>query len=77
MRHPSVETLKTHRLIADIRRVVDILNDGIAEEEARTGISDRREPGYPVRARALVARRDNLECTIASLQQRVRRDRGA
>ena len=77
MRHPSAEALKTHRLIADIRRVVDILNDGIAEEEARTGITDRREPGYPMRARALVARRDNLESTIASLQQRVGGERGA
>jgi len=77
MRHPSVEALKTSRLIADIRHVVDILNDDIAEEEARSGISDRRKAGYPVRARALIARRDNLESTIASLQQRVGGEREA
>jgi hypothetical protein len=71
MRHASLEELQTCRLIADIRRVVDILNGDIAEEEARCGISDPIKPEYPMHARALVARRDNLESTIASLEKRV------
>jgi hypothetical protein len=77
MRHPSLEELQTSRLIADIRRVVDILKVDIAEEETRCGVSDPRKAEYPMRARALVARRDNLEATIASLQQRVGGERGA
>ena len=51
--------------------MVDILNGDIAEEEARCGISDPIKPEYPMHARALVARRDNLESTIASLEKRV------
>jgi hypothetical protein len=62
--------------MADIRRVVDILNSDIAQEEALAGVSDLTRPEYPILARALVARRQNLESTIVSLQQRVGGERG-
>lgn len=67
MKHPSVEALQTRRLIEDIRRVVDILNVDIAHE----GISDPQLPEYSIVARALAARRENLECTLAALEQRL------
>jgi hypothetical protein len=57
MKHPSVQALQTRRLIADIRRVVDILNVDIAQEESATGISDPKLPEYSMVARALTARR--------------------
>lgn len=70
MKHASLEELQTSRLIADIRRVVDILNGEIAEEEKRCGVSNRQRPDYPMHARALIARRDNLKSTIALLEKR-------
>jgi hypothetical protein len=71
MKHPSVQALQTRRLIADIRRVVDILSVHITEEENLTGISDPRLPEYSMVARALTARRVNLECTLAALERRL------
>jgi hypothetical protein len=71
MKHPSVEALQTRRLIADIRRVVDILKVDIAHEESSTGISDPELPEYSDVAKALTARRVNLECTLAALEQRL------
>jgi hypothetical protein len=70
MRHRSLEALQTRRLIADIRRVVEILNVDIAEEEADSGVSDPTRPEYPMLARALLARRDNLVNTLSSLEAR-------
>lgn len=71
MKHVSLQALQTRRLIADIRRVVNILNVEIAEEETLAGVSDPAKPEYPTLARALVARRQNLESTVASLEERV------
>jgi hypothetical protein len=71
MRHPSVQFQQTRRLIADIRRLVDIINVNIAREESLTGISNPALPEYPKFARALVARRENLESTLASLEQQL------
>ena len=34
-------------------------------------MSDRSDPAYPILARALAARRDNLWDTIAALEQRL------
>jgi hypothetical protein len=65
------EATQTKTLIADLRRIVEILDVEIALEEAQTGISDRTLPEYPVLARALAARRDNLIQSIAALEQRV------
>jgi hypothetical protein len=71
MKHPSVEALQTSRLIQDIRRVVDILNVDISHEERLTGISDPKVPEYSTVARSLAARRENLERTLAALEQRL------
>ena len=71
MRHTFLETLQTRRLIADIRRVVEILNADIAQEEASAGVSDPTKPGYPILAQSLIARRQNLESTLTELEERV------
>src|SRR5215510_9179065 len=64
--HPSssLEALQTRRLIADIGRIIEILNCDIADEEARAGVSDPSRPEYPILARALAARRENLQSTM-------------
>ncbi len=65
------EAAQTKALIADLDRIVQILNVDIATEEERTGMFDRSRPEYPVLAMALAARRDNLLDTIAALEQRL------
>jgi flagellar protein FliJ len=65
------EAAQIRTLIADLDHIVRILNCEIATEEERAGVSDRSQPEYPMTARTLSARRDNLENTIASLEQRL------
>jgi hypothetical protein len=50
---------------------VRLLDYDIGAEEERTRCKDRRDAAYSILARTLVARRDNLSATIASLQERV------
>ena len=68
---PAREALQTRVLIADISRVVQILNGDIAAEEEQARVFDRSRFDYPILARTLTARRDNLLGTIAALQQRL------
>jgi hypothetical protein len=59
------------RMIADIDRTVRLLDCDIATEEERAGISDRSDAAYPVLARTLTTRRDNLKDTITALEGRL------
>jgi hypothetical protein len=68
---PARDALQTKELIADINRVVQILDSDIAAEEEQVSIFDRSRVDYPILARTLVARRDNLLGTIAALEQRL------
>jgi hypothetical protein len=63
--------VQTRVLIADLDRIVQILNGDIAAKEEQTGIFDLFHSEYPMLARALAARRDNLTDTIAALEQRL------
>jgi septation ring formation regulator EzrA len=67
----SREALQTRILIADIGRVVQIIESDIAAEEQQTGVFDRCQVEYPILARNLAARRDNLKGTIAELEKRL------
>ena len=67
----SREALQTRTLIADIDRVVQIINSDIAAEEQQAGVFDFRHADYPMLARTLAARRDNLNRTIAALEARL------
>jgi hypothetical protein len=58
------------KILADLARTVQAIESDIAVEEARAGISDRFDVKYPILARALIERRDNLKVTIAALEQR-------
>jgi hypothetical protein len=64
------EAILIWRMIADIDRTVRLLDCDIATEEDETGISDRSNAAYPILARTLAARRDNLKDTITALEQR-------
>jgi hypothetical protein len=61
------EVFQIGTMIADLERVVQLLDADIIAEEQRSGISDRSHFAYPVIARNLAARRENLTATISML----------
>jgi hypothetical protein len=56
------------RLIESLARSVELLSIEIEHEEARAGVYDLSAVTYPVLARSLRARKDNIQITIASLE---------
>jgi hypothetical protein len=67
-RYVAIEE-RTKRLVCDLRRMVQLLEHDISDEEERTGISDLAHSDYSVAARQLRARRDNLAATIFELEK--------
>jgi hypothetical protein len=65
------EAQRIRTLIADLDRLVQILDCNIVSEEERAGVADRSEAAYPMLARTLAARRDNLRGTVAALERRL------
>jgi hypothetical protein len=59
------------RMMDELGRTVQILNIHISTEEERVRVFDRSAPAYPILAKTLIARRDNLLVTIADLGQRL------
>ena len=64
----ATNKLQIATLIGDLSRSVDILSADIEHEEARAGVRDVSDPTYPVLARSLRARRENIGATIAMLE---------
>ena len=58
------------KILADLIRTVQLIESDIATEEERARVSDRSDVKYPVLARTLIKRRDNLKMTIAALEAR-------
>jgi hypothetical protein len=65
------EAVKIRKMIADLDRSAQLLNCDIAIEEERTGMFDRSDAAYPMLARMLTARRDNLRETITALEKQL------
>ena len=65
------EAVKIRKMIGDLNRSAQLLNCDIAIEEERTGMFDRSEAAYPILARMLTARRDNLRETITALEKQL------
>ena len=70
-RHFETDAARTRALIADLDRIFQILNEAIVAEEELAGVSNRSQAGYPLHARKMAARRDNLKDTIVALEQRL------
>ena len=62
---------KLHALISDLHWRVQLLDSDIQDEEKRTGISNVSNTAYPILARNLRTRRDNLLTTITMLESRL------
>ena len=58
-------------LISDLRRIDHLIEEDIAREEKKAGEFDFSSPAYPIMARILRVRRNNLGNTIASLEGRL------
>jgi hypothetical protein len=78
MRHfENVTSAATRRvacigaLIDDIRRVVELLDHDVAAEKENSRIRGYTDNQCSILARALVARRDNLKATVATLEARL------
>jgi hypothetical protein len=65
------EAVQIWKMIVDLDRTVQLLDCDITTEEERVGISERSNAAYPVLARMLATRRDNLKDTTAALEQRL------
>jgi hypothetical protein len=65
------EAAKVGALIDELDRRVRIIESDIAREEAAAGVSDPVNAAYPILARMMIARRDNLKQTMAALAQRL------
>ena len=64
----AVNRFRIAKLIADLTRTAAILTADIKHEEERAGAGDLADPAYPVLARSLRVRRENIGATIASLE---------
>ena len=65
------EAVQIRTLMSDLDRIVRILDCDIAAEEEHAKVFDRSQAEYPMLARQLTARRDNLRNTIAALEARL------
>ena len=68
---PQSEAIHIWKMIVDLDRTVQILSCDITTEEESAGISNRSDPSYPILARTLATRRDNLKDTVAALEHRL------
>ena len=64
-------------MIADMKRVVALLDEDIAATEVRTGMHDKADIAYPPLAKSQWERQNNLKRTIAELQRRLSETRAA
>jgi hypothetical protein len=64
----AIKKLQIATLIGDLSRKADILTADIEHEERRSGVRDLADPAYPVLARSLRERRENIGATITSLE---------
>ena len=67
-RSAAITGLQIATLIGSLSRSVALLMVDIEHEEARAGVRDLSDPAYPVLARSLRVRRENIGTTIAMLE---------
>jgi hypothetical protein len=65
------EVQQIETMIRDLNRAAAVLQMDVAAEEKRSGISDPHDTAYPILARVLTVRRENLKATVAALEQRI------
>ena len=70
--HASLtEMARVSALIGDLDRRAQLLVCNIATEEELVRVSNRSDDAYPIAARILAVRRNNLKATISTLEQQL------
>jgi hypothetical protein len=69
--NPRREAALIRTMIRDLDCSVQMLDCEIAAEELRAKVIDTSSAAYPILAKTLVARRDNLNITIAALEKQL------
>jgi hypothetical protein len=67
-RTAAIKGLQIATLIGSLSRSAALLTVDIEHEETRAGVRNPTDPAYPVLARTLCSRRENIRATIATLQ---------
>ena len=65
---------KTEAVLADLKNAAALLDGSIEIELQISPTRDPRDFAFPMTARALIARRDNLRATIAAISEELARD---
>jgi hypothetical protein len=65
------ELARIEALIVDLGRRAQLLEDDIAAEEERARVFNHSDAAYPIAARILAVRRENVKATIAMLEKRL------
>ena len=75
LRHSGISTSRQaaviRSMVEDLNGTVQILDIEIRTEEERVRVFDKADALYPVLARTLTSRRDNLIVTVADLEKRL------
>jgi hypothetical protein len=67
----SREATQIRTMIHDLNRIIQLLDCDIAIYEEKAPVRDPANFAYPIAARTMAARRDNLRTTIALLEDRL------
>ena len=65
------QTVAISKILADLVRTVKLIECEIAAQEEGANVSYQSDVKYPMLARTLIERRDNLKVTINALEQRL------
>lgn len=65
------ETERLSTLLTELQRAIRLLEESIASEEERARSRGRSHYRYPLMARLMAKRRDNLRGAIATLERRL------
>ena len=64
---------RTEAMLMDLKNVASLLDYSIETESQNSPTRDPRHFAFPMTARALIARRDNLRATIAAISEELAR----
>ena len=65
------EAVQIRSTVASLNRTIEVLESSITAALERSHVTDPRHCAFPISARAMIARRDNLRGTIAALSDRL------
>ena len=66
---------RTEAVLVDLKHAASLLNTSIEIELQNSHTRDPKNVAFPMTARALIARRDNLRATIAAITEEMARGR--